>query len=218
LPLLLTLSTKYRDQSSRILFSVAESTKSANFSTFADVAEEILKRSYDRVLLLYNHFNSVISFTVSPVVLRTQSHIQKLLESGNDKLALYDFEDELQEEHTADLSQFALAGVLYTSYLDSQTSELGARMTSMDNASRNAGEVLKKLELKYNRGRQTSITTELIEVQKRERRERGLDDAKRNEKKKTIEKFFPQRKQKFFSLCRSFLVPKPSRQPPKHIN
>jgi len=154
-----------RDSGSRILFSVAEATKSANFSTFADIAEEILRRSYDRIVLLYNRFNSVISFTVTPVALRTQSQIQKLMETGaSEKLNLFEFEDELREDHTKDMGEFALAGSLYASYLDNQTSELGARMTSMDNASRNAGQVLKKLELKYNRGRQSTITTELIEI------------------------------------------------------
>jgi len=153
-----------RDNAEKILFSVSDCTKSTNFSTFADIAEEVLKRSYDRMVVLYSKFNSVISFTVTPVSLRTQSHVTKLLESGNEKLNVYDFEDDLREDHSKDVSEFGLAGVLYSSYLESQTSEISARMTSMDNASRNAGEVLKNLTLKYNRGRQTAITTELIEI------------------------------------------------------
>jgi len=154
-----------RDLSAKILFSVSEVTKSTNFTTFADIAEEILRRSYDRIVLLYNRFNTVLSFTVTPVSLRTQSHIQKMIETGHtEKLNVYEFEDELREDHSTDMGEFALAGVLYSAYLDNQTSELGARMTSMDNASRNAGEVSKGLVLKYNRGRQTTITTELIEI------------------------------------------------------
>ena len=53
---------------------------------------------------------------------------------------------------------------LYQGLLESQASEHGARMTAMENATRNAGEMVDKLTLKYNRARQAAITTELVEI------------------------------------------------------
>jgi len=54
--------------------------------------------------------------------------------------------------------------LLWKAYLDNNAAELGARLSSMENASKNAGEVLKKLTLNYNKGRQAAITTELTEI------------------------------------------------------
>ncbi|MBY0406403.1 MAG: F0F1 ATP synthase subunit gamma, partial [Rickettsiales bacterium] len=53
---------------------------------------------------------------------------------------------------------------VYRALLENAASEQGARMTAMDNATRNAGEMIKKLNLKYNRTRQAAITKELIEI------------------------------------------------------
>ena len=53
---------------------------------------------------------------------------------------------------------------IYSSLLENQASEMGARMTAMDNATRNAGDMIAKLTLQYNRSRQAAITTELIEI------------------------------------------------------
>jgi len=69
-----------------------------------------------------------------------------------------------EKSHLRDLTEFNLSLLLFSAFAENQTSELGARMTSMDNASRSAGDMIKKLEIQYNRGRQASITKELSEI------------------------------------------------------
>lgn len=63
-----------------------------------------------------------------------------------------------------DLFEYQLSISILNALLENATSEQGARMTAMDNASRNAGEMLDKLTLIYNKARQASITSELIEI------------------------------------------------------
>jgi len=63
-----------------------------------------------------------------------------------------------------DLYEFIISTQLYHSFMDGAAAEQSARMTAMENASQNAGEMIDSLTLKYNRARQTRITTELIEI------------------------------------------------------
>ena len=86
-----------------------------------------------------------------------------LTEKLGDKLDQYDWEDGM-EDALQDLSELQLAGVMYNSMLENATSEMGARMSAMDNSTRNASDMLVKLTLLYNRGRQAAITTELNEI------------------------------------------------------
>ena len=69
-----------------------------------------------------------------------------------------------EEEILTDLLPRNLATQLFSSQIESTASELAARMTAMDNATRNAGEMIDKLTLQYNRTRQAVITSELIEI------------------------------------------------------
>ncbi|MEK9860125.1 MAG: F0F1 ATP synthase subunit gamma, partial [Alphaproteobacteria bacterium] len=64
----------------------------------------------------------------------------------------------------SDLLPRALTTQIYASILESSASELAARMTAMDNATRNAGDLIDRLTMEYNRTRQAAITTELIEI------------------------------------------------------
>ncbi len=68
------------------------------------------------------------------------------------------------EEVLADLYDFLIAGAAYGAIMENQAAELGMRMSSMENASKNCGEVLAGLRLLYNRQRQAAITTELTEI------------------------------------------------------
>jgi len=63
-----------------------------------------------------------------------------------------------------DLFEYSLATKLYSSLVENAAAELAARMTSMDNATKNAGEMFNNLQLSYNRKRQAGITTELSEI------------------------------------------------------
>ena len=81
----------------------------------------------------------------------------------NDPSSIYEFEPS-EEEILNDLLPRNLATQLYSSQIESTASELAARMTAMDNATRNAGEMIDNLTLQYNRTRQAVITKELIEI------------------------------------------------------
>ena len=81
----------------------------------------------------------------------------------NDTGSIYEFEPS-EEEILSDLLPRNLATQLYSSQIESTASELAARMTAMDNATRNAGEMIENLTLQYNRTRQAVITKELIEI------------------------------------------------------
>jgi F-type H+-transporting ATPase subunit gamma len=77
--------------------------------------------------------------------------------------ASYEFEPD-EETILARLLPQALAIAIYRALLESAAGEHGARMTAMDNATRNAGDMIKRLTLNYNRARQANITKELIEI------------------------------------------------------
>jgi F-type H+-transporting ATPase subunit gamma len=69
-----------------------------------------------------------------------------------------------RSEFLLDLAEFNMGVVMYNALLENSTSELGSRMQSMENSTKNAKDMLGKLTLLYNRTRQASITTELIEI------------------------------------------------------
>jgi F-type H+-transporting ATPase subunit gamma len=77
--------------------------------------------------------------------------------------AIYEYEPE-EEEILKELLPRNLAVQIYTALLENNASEQGARMSAMDNATRNAGDMINKLTLNYNRTRQAAITKELIEI------------------------------------------------------
>ena len=83
--------------------------------------------------------------------------------TDDDPKAVYIFEPE-EDEILADLLPRNLAVQVFQALLESSASEHGARMTAMDNATRNAGEMIDGLTLTYNRTRQAFITKELIEI------------------------------------------------------
>ena len=77
--------------------------------------------------------------------------------------AIYEFEPD-EERILAELLPRNLAVQIYGALLENAASEQGARMVAMDNATRNAGEMIDRLTLRYNRQRQANITKELIEI------------------------------------------------------
>ena len=120
---------------------------------------------FDVCTIVYNHFQSVMSQIVTP-----QQLIPYNVESANDAeadqgeaTAIYEYEPE-KEEILATLLPRNLAVQIFRTLLESSASEQAARMTAMDNATRNAGDMIDKLSLLYNRSRQAAITTELTEI------------------------------------------------------
>jgi F-type H+-transporting ATPase subunit gamma len=111
--------------------------------------------------VIYNKFVSAIAQEVTFKSL-IPAEVQ-INEEDKDTASIYDFEPS-EEEILTDLLPRNLATQLFSSQIESTASELAARMTAMDNATRNAGEMIDKLTLQYNRTRQAVITSELIEI------------------------------------------------------
>jgi F-type H+-transporting ATPase subunit gamma len=136
----------------RIGFEEA-SEVSAKISDMLDAGE------FDICTLIYNRFKNVISQT--PV--GQQLIPAPLSEVAADGGALYEFEP-TEEEILARLLPQNLGIQIYRALLDNAAGFYGSQMTAMDNATRNAGEMINKLTLNYNRTRQANITRELIEI------------------------------------------------------
>ncbi|GGC35575.1 ATP synthase gamma chain [Siccirubricoccus deserti] len=127
------------------------------------VTELLEEGAFDVCSLIYNRFRNVI--TQIPTEQRLiPAPIPEAAAPATDRLAaLYDYEP-TEEEILATLLPRNLAIQIYRAILESAAGEQGARMTAMDNATRNAGEMINKLTLNYNRTRQANITRELIEI------------------------------------------------------
>jgi len=111
----------------------------------------------DVVTVFYNRFQSVIS-----QVPTAQQVIPARFE-GSATTALFDYEPG-EEAILADLLPRNVATQIFTALLENGASEQGARMSAMDNATRNAGDMINRLTIQYNRSRQAAITKELIEI------------------------------------------------------
>lgn len=134
-------------------------TKPPSFSLASLIAEKLLEEDYRSIDILYNKFKSVIVFNIDTVSLPPKSVVTDSSE-GLDK---FEFEGD-RAMVMGDLYEFYVAVQLYHCILENMTSEQASRMTAMDNATNNSGEVINQLQIKYNRGRQAKITSELCEI------------------------------------------------------
>ncbi|WP_374948217.1 ATP synthase F1 subunit gamma [Mucilaginibacter sp.] len=144
-----------------------------NFINASKITESIMQGfingDYDRVELVYNHFrNAAVQYQVAEQLLpvpvpeaKPKEEKQKgaLMEAQVDYIL-----EPSQEEIVEQLIPKNIKIQLYRAVLDSNASEHGARMTAMDKATENAGDLLKALKLSYNQARQAAITTELTEI------------------------------------------------------
>jgi F-type H+-transporting ATPase subunit gamma len=125
-----------------------------------------LKGEFDKVEVVYNRFrNAAVQFITTEQLLPLPK-VEAVAETKEEKKAAnvdYILEPS-QEEIVEQLIPKSIKIQLYKAVLDSHASEHGARMTSMDKATENAGELLKALKLSYNQARQAAITTELTEI------------------------------------------------------
>ena len=140
-----------------------------SFEEARDIAERILvlfrAGGFDACSIVYNRFRSAITQIVTvqqlipfPPPGEAETEAPSAAVSG-----VYEFEPS-EEEILGELLPQNLAVQIYTALLENAASEQGARMTAMDNATRNAGEMIDRLTLNYNRTRQAAITKELIEI------------------------------------------------------
>ena len=126
------------------------------------VAAMLAANEIDVATVVYNRFQSVIAqiVTEQQIIPAPPPPAGETLDTSG---AMYDFEPD-EETILAKLLPQALAIQMYRSLLESAAGEHGARMTAMDNATRNAGDMIKRLSQNYNRARQANITKELIEI------------------------------------------------------
>ncbi len=133
----------------------------------AEIASNVLARfdagEFDVATLYYNKFKSVISQISTAQQLIPIKIEETEGEEAEGAAALYEYEP-TEEEILAELLPRNLGVQIFRALLENAASEQGARMTAMDNATRNAGEMIDRLNLQYNRSRQAAITKELIEI------------------------------------------------------
>lgn len=130
--------------------------KPPSFLDAAKIADEIAKLDFQSGKIIYNKFKSVVSYQVSDLPLYSLEAVSKA-----PKISTY---DSLDDEVIKSYMEFSLASMLYYAMKEGACSEQSSRMTAMDNASKNAGEMIEKLTLTFNRTRQAVITRELIEI------------------------------------------------------
>jgi len=144
-----------------MLFEISDlGRKPLTWTGVTAITDRILQKPFDSITIVYNHFNNIVSFSTTAKKLLGFAQLKDKTESSFDE---YEFEDE-EIGHLEDLFEVSLASTLYAALIENQACELGARMSSMDGATRNATSLLKKLTTQYNRARQAAITTELIEI------------------------------------------------------
>ncbi|HEX8492927.1 MAG TPA: ATP synthase F1 subunit gamma [Pyrinomonadaceae bacterium] len=147
-----------------------------NYSEAVDVAREVIKRftedeSLDKAFLIYNEFKSVLH---QRVIIEQLLPVSRATEGGDEAAATtdaarpVDLTDYIYEQPPAEIFSRLLPRLVETqifrALLESVASEHGARMTAMDSATKNAGELIGTLTLNMNRIRQAAITNEIIEV------------------------------------------------------
>ena len=120
---------------------------------------------FDKCILVFNKFKSAISqeVTQQQLIPLDVSNSEKEEEKENSSNGIYDYEPD-EETILKDLLPKNVSIQIFKVLLESDAGEQGARMAAMDNATRNAGEMIDSLTLKYNRTRQAFITKELIEI------------------------------------------------------
>ena len=163
-----TIGKKGREQLSREFsgyfsnhFDLSE-VKSLSYEVALKISKDILagfnNEEFDSVLLYFSRFQSVL--VQNPTEHRL---IPASIETSEASEASYEYEPD-QDEILEELLPQAITTQIFTALLENAASEQGARMSAMDNATRNAGDMIDKLTIQYNRSRQAAITNELIEI------------------------------------------------------
>ena len=137
-----------------------------NFENVSLITEALMDgfvdRKFDKVEVVYNQFkNAAMQILTTEQLLPVPKGAQKEVDATQQTDYIL---EPSQEEIVAQLIPKNIKLQLYKAVLDSHASEHGARMTAMDKATDNAGDLLKKLKLAYNQARQAAITTELSEI------------------------------------------------------
>lgn len=166
---ILTVGKKGREQMRRDYGSLfvghvdMSDVKRVGYVNAQDIARDVLARfdggEFDVATLFYSTFQSVIAQTPTA----QQIIPAKFAPVEGAASALFDYEPD-EEAILADLLPRGVATQVFAALLENAASEQGARMSAMDNATRNAGDMIERLTIEYNRSRQAAITKELIEI------------------------------------------------------
>ena len=127
-----------------------------------NIISKFLNNEFDIATIFYNQFESVISqipqsSQLIPIKFKSDEP------TNDDNISNFVYEPD-EQEIIEDLLPKAISTKVFTALLENGASEQGARMSAMDNATRNAGEMIDKLTIQFNRSRQAAITNELIEI------------------------------------------------------
>ena len=167
---IITVGSKGYDQLKRlyendILEKISfKESKNANYFDAEKVGKIIIekfeKKEFDVCVIFYNQFKNVIT-----QIPQEQQIIPLKTSEGekNSTIDNYEFEPE-EDEILSNLLPKNISTQIFKAMLENSASEQGSRMSAMDNATRNAGEMVEKLTIEYNRSRQAAITKELIEI------------------------------------------------------
>ena len=166
----LTVGRKARDQLKRIVGDATLGTFEAGGNPSLAVAEEVSARiqelfeagEVDVVTLFFSKFKSVVSQTPTAIQL-IPAEVQTKGPAIDLKGAVYEYEPD-EETILAELLPRNITTQIFSATLENQAGFYAAQMTAMDNATRNAGDMIAALTQKYNRSRQAQITKELIEI------------------------------------------------------
>ncbi|MEL6549421.1 MAG: F0F1 ATP synthase subunit gamma [Pseudomonadota bacterium] len=168
---ILTVGKKGRDQLKRDLGKHLvghvdlSDVKRVGYKDAAGIAQDVLDRfeagEFDVATIFFSAFETVVSQIPTAQQIIPASY-ESESEDG-DESTLYDYEPS-EEAILADLLPRGVATQIFAALLENAASEQGARMSAMDNATRNAGEMIENLTIEYNRSRQAVITNELIEI------------------------------------------------------
>jgi len=133
-----------------------------NYPVIMAMSVHITNMSHDadKIVVIYNEFKSVISYKQRHMELMPRKKFIEAMQFAK----LYN--QTLPDKNTSNpcLYELYLTSSIWVAFLNSAASEQSSRMNAMQNASKNAGEILDKLTLKYNKARQTKITIELCEI------------------------------------------------------
>jgi len=168
---IITVGTKGLDQLKRdygkyIIKKISfKDKKKLSFADAETIGNEIVKlfknNDFDKCIIFYNKFQNVM--TQIPQTQQVIPAKNKDYNKSENDHSSYEFEPD-EDEILEDLLPKNISTQIYKGFLENSASEQGSRMTAMDNATRNAGELVEKLTINYNRSRQASITKELIEI------------------------------------------------------
>ncbi len=170
---ILTVGRKGRDQMKREFEDLMvghvdlSDVKRVGYENATAIARDLLARyeagEFDVATIFFSRFESVISQVPTEAQIIPVAPAEAEAGEEESGKVVYEFEPG-EEEILTELLPRAVATQLFSALLENAASEQGARMSAMDNATRNAGEMIDKLTIQYNRSRQAAITTELIEI------------------------------------------------------